>query len=154
VKSFVAPARGPVQAERMLEELYALEAELVEPDFRAAVSFLRARARKRAMVCAFTDLVDADVSAAALSYLSSLRPQHLPMVATMRDSQVHAMADGEPEVVSEAYEMAVARRTIEHRALALGKLRSRGVLVCDESPEDLAASVVNRYLSVKRRALL
>jgi uncharacterized protein (DUF58 family) len=154
VKSFVPPARGGAQAERMLEELYALEAELVEPDYRAAVSFLRARARKRAMICAFTDLVDPEVSARALSYLSSLRPQHLPLVATIRDLEIEALAEAEPAVPAEAYEKAVARRTLGERDLAFARLRSRGVMVCDASPENLAAGVVNRYLSVKRRGLL
>jgi len=40
------------------------------------------------------------------------------------------------------------------QSLALAKLRSRGVLVCDAAPAELAASVVNRYLTVKRRGLL
>ena len=154
VKSFVAPARGGMQTERMLEELYALQAELVEPDYRAAVSFLRTRARKRAMVCVFTDLVDADVSAAALSYLSSLRPQHLPMVATIRDAETMELAEDEPSAPEEAYLKAVAGRTLGQRSLALARLRSRGVLVVDAPPDDLAAAVVNRYLTVKRRGLL
>src|SRR5690606_4572068 len=138
----------------MLEELYALEAELVEPDYRAAVSFLRARARKRAMICAFTDPVDPEISARALSYLSSLRPQHLPLVATSRDLESEALAEAEPAGPAEAYEKAVARRTLGERDLAFARLRSRGVMVCDASPENLAAGVVNRYLSVKRRGLL
>lgn len=154
VKSFVAPSHGAAQSERILEELYALEAELVEPDYRGTVGFLRARARKRAMVCAFTDLVDPDVSGAALSYLSSLRPQHLPLVATIRDAETEALAAADPTTSTEAYEKAIAGRTLEQRSLALAKLRSRGVLVCDAAPAELAASVVNRYLTVKRRGLL
>jgi len=154
VKSFVAPARGGMQTERMLEELYALEAELVEPDYQGAVTFLRARARKRAMVCVFTDLVDADVSAAALSYLSSLRPQHLPMVATIRDAETMELAAEDPAAPEDAYQKAVAQRTLGRRALALARLRSRGVQVVDAPPEDLAAAVVNRYLAVKRRGML
>ena len=154
VKTFVPPARGGVQTERMIEELYALEAELVEPDFRAAVSFLRARARKRAMICAFTDLVDPEVSSQALSYLSSLRPQHLPLVATIRDTEVEAFAAATPATSGEAYEKAVAERTLGQRELALARLRARGILVCDGTPGDLSARVVNRYLSVKRRGLL
>ncbi len=154
VKSFVAPGRGGMQTERILEELYALEAELVEPDYAGAVSFLRSRARKRALICAFTDLVDADVSAAALSYLASLRPQHLPMVATIHDAETMALAATEPSTPGEAYEKAVAQRATGERALALARLQSRGVLVVDAAPEALAISVVNRYLTVKRRGLL
>ncbi len=153
VKTFVPPSRSGAQ-ERMLEELYALQAELVEPDYRGAVSFLRARARKRALVCSFTDLVDPDVSVQALSYLSSLRPRHLPLVATIRDVEVEALAEATPDRPDGAWEKAVARRTLGQREMALARLRARGVQVCDAAPEDIAASVVNRYLSIKRRGLL
>ncbi|MGC9317705.1 MAG: DUF58 domain-containing protein [Armatimonadota bacterium] len=154
VKTFVAPSHGAAQTQRMLEELYALQAELVEPDFRAAISFLRAHARKRAMICAFTDLVEPEVSAEALSYLSSLRPQHLPLVATVADEEITAMAQRSPGDAFEAYEKALASRTLSERALSLAKLRSRGVLVCDARPGDLATDVVSRYLTVKRAGLL
>jgi len=154
VKSFVPPSHGASQTERMLEELYALQAELVEPDFRGAVAFLRARARKRAMICAFTDLVDPDISAQALSYLSSLRPQHLPLVATIADEEVEALAAADPDRPLAAWEKALASRTLAERALALARLRSRGALVCDALPGELSAAVVTRYLVIKRRGLL
>ncbi len=154
IKSFVPPSRGGGQAERMLEELYALEAELVEPDYRAAVTFLRARARKRAMICAFTDLVDPEVSARALSYLSSLRPEHLPLVATIRDEEIEALADAVPRTREGAYEKALASRTLAQRELALARLCSRGVVICDARPGDLAGAVISSYLGIKRRGQL
>jgi uncharacterized protein (DUF58 family) len=154
VRSFVPPSRAAGQAERMLRELYALQPELVESDYRKALGFLRARARKRALVCAFTDLVDPDVSARALSYLASLRPQHLPMVVTIQDPAIEALADQMPEAPTEAYEKALARRTMGERALALARLRSRGAVVCDAPPEDLTASVISHYVGVKRGGLL
>ncbi|MGD9495332.1 MAG: DUF58 domain-containing protein [Armatimonadota bacterium] len=154
VKTFLAPAHGPAQTERMLEELYGLQAERVEPDFRGAVTLLRSRARKRALVCAFTDLVDTEISAQALSYLSSLRPQHLPLVATMVDAEVEALAQADPRHPREAYEKALAARTLAERALVLARLRARGALVCHARPEELSAAVVNQYLAIKRRGLL
>ncbi len=154
VRSFVMPAHGAARSERLLEELYAVQAELVEPDFRAAVSFLRAHARKRALICAFTDLVDTDISARAIAYLSSLRPQHLPLVVTIADEELEAMAAAAPERPLEAYEKAIASRTLEERSAALAHLRARGVLVCDAHPDDLTAAVVSSYLAIKRRGLL
>lgn len=154
IGSFVAPTHGAAQTERLLQELYAVRAEPVEPDFGAAVTFLRHRARKRAMICLFTDLVDPDVSSEALSYISSLRPQHLPMVATIPDEETARMAAARPDDVTGAYEKALAARALGERELALGRLRAQGVAVVDAAPDDLAAAVVNRYLSVKRMGML
>ena len=90
------PGKGRDQTRRMLEELYALQAEMVEPDYRAATTYLRSRSRKRALVAAFTDLVDAEVSGQVLAYLAALAPQHLPMVVTIRDEGVEELAAQEP----------------------------------------------------------
>ena len=114
----------------------------------------RAHARKRALICAFTDLVDTDISAPAIAYLSSLRPQHLPLVVTTIDEELEAMAAAAPERPLEAYEKAIASRTLEERSAALAHLRARGVWVCDARPEDLTAAVVSSYLAIKRRGLL
>jgi len=154
VKSFVPPALGTAKTERILQELYALEAEPVEPDFRRAVTFLRTHARKRALICTFTDLVDPDISREALSYLSSLRPRHLSLVATIPDEEIQALARSVPVRPIDAYEKALAARALADRELALARLRSRGTVVADARAADLAGAVVGRYLAIKRQGLL
>lgn len=154
VKTFIAPAHSSLQADRLVRELYDLQAELVEPDYRAAVGFVRARARKRALVCAFTDLVDPEVSREALACLASLRPRHLPMVVTMTDPAIEAIADAMPAHSAAAYEKAVAQRTQGERSLALARLRSHGALTCDGAPDDLTGRVISQYLAIKRGGLL
>lgn len=154
VQSFVPPARGRGQTRRLLQELYALQPELVEPDYRAATTYLRSRARKRALVVAFTDLVDSEVSGQVLAYLAALAPQHLPMVVTVRDAALEALAEQEPATVLDVYEKGIAARTLADRELALARLRQRGAYVCDARPEQLTAAAVNQYLIIKRRGLL
>jgi len=154
IKRFVPPGRGRDQTRRLLEELYSLQAEMVEPDYRAATTYLRSRSRKRALVAAFTDLVDAEVSGQVLAYLAALAPHHLPMVVTIRDESLEALAAQEPSAPLDVYEKAIAVRALADRALALAKLRQRGAYICDARPEDLTAVAINQYLIIKRRGVL
>lgn len=154
VKSFVPPSSGTARTERLLQELYALQAEPVEPDFRQAVTFLRTHARKRALICTFTDLVDPDISREALSYVLSLRPRHLPLVATIADDEIQTLACSMPVQPIDAYEKALAARALADRELALARLRSRGTVVADAPASELAGAVVSRYLAIKRQGLL
>ena len=154
IKSFVPPGKGRQQTRRILEELYGLAAEMTEPDYRAATTYLRTRSRKRSLVVAFTDLVDTEVSAQVLAYLAALAPQHLPMVVTVRDEGIEELREQMPTDALHVYEKALAGRALEERELALARLRQRGAYVCDARPDDLVAATVNQYLAIKRRGLL
>ena len=154
IKSFVPPGKGRQQTRRILEELYALQAEMTEPDYRAATTYLRTRSRKRSLVVTFTDLVDTEVSAQVLAYLAALAPQHLPMVVTVRDQGIEELREQTPSDALHVYEKALAGRALEERELALARLRQRGAYVCDARPDDLVAATVNQYLAIKRRGLL
>jgi uncharacterized protein (DUF58 family) len=154
VKSFLPPAKGQDQTRRLVEELYNLEPDLVEPDYRGALGYMRNRARKRALVAVFTDLVDAEVSGQILAYLGALAPRHLPLVVTVRDEQLQttsqqAVADG-----LAAYERALASKVLQDRALVLARLRQRGALICDAPPDQVVPMTVNHYLAIKRQGLL
>lgn len=154
IKSFVPPGKGRQQTRRILEELYGLQSEMTEPDYRAATTYLRTRSRKRSLVVAFTDLVDTEVSAQVLAYLAALAPQHLPMVVTVRDEGIEELREQTPSDALQVYEKALAGRALEERELALARLRQRGAYVCDARPDDLVAATVNQYLAIKRRGIL
>jgi uncharacterized protein (DUF58 family) len=154
VKTFVPPRKGQEQTRRLVEELYNLEADLVEPDYRGAFGYLRNRARKRALVAVFTDLVDSEVSGQLLAYAGTLAPQHLPLMVTIRDEQVEAISRQMPADGVSAYERALASRMLHERALALARLRQRGALICDARPDEIVARTVSHYLSIKRQGLL
>ncbi len=154
VKTFVPPRKGPEQTRALVEELYNIRADLVEPDYRGVFGYLRNRARKRALVAVFTDLVDAEVSGQLLAYLGALAPHHLPLVVTIRDEQTDAISRQMPVNVVGAYEKALAARMLQERALLLARLRQRGALVCDAPPDDIVAMTVNHYLAIKRQGLL
>jgi len=154
IKSYVPPGKGRQQTRRILEELYGLSAEMTEPDYRTATTYLRTRSRKRSLVVAFTDLVDTEVSGQVLAYLAALAPQHLPMVVTVRDEGIEELREQTPNDALHVYEKALAGRALEERELALARLRQRGAYVCDARPDDLVAATVNQYLAIKRRGVL
>src|SRR5690606_37954190 len=58
VREFVAPGRGPGQYRKLLDALYAIEAEETFVDFRRLVEFIQVRARKRSLLVLFSDLLD------------------------------------------------------------------------------------------------
>jgi len=154
VKAFVPPRKGHRQVGLITEALYDLQPALVEPDYAEAFMTLSARARKRALVVCFTDLVDVDASSRLLGHLTALAPHHLPLLITLRDRELLQAAQRAPMDVTETYQRALAAQVLQDRETALAVLRQRGVMVLDALPEQLTVAAVNEYLGLKARGRL
>ncbi len=154
VNSFIPPRKGSVQIGRLVEELYAVQPTMTEPDYGAALTMLQSRSRKRSLVVIFTDIIDKQASRALLAYSGALYPHHLPLVVTIRDPRLEQTADLPPQQVSQVYQRAVAAGLLRDRSQALAALRQQGARVVDATPDELTVSAVNRYLDIKARQLL
>jgi len=154
VKAFLPPRRGRPHLSRILDAFYAVQAELCEPDYAAAFRLVSARARKRALVVIFTDLVDPEASRVLLGHIASLAPPHLPLCVTIADQTISRAAAMDPETPEQAYQKAVAEEVLSQRHLALAALRQGGALVLDVPPGRMSVEVVNRYLALKAEGRL
>lgn len=154
VQHFVAPERGRAGVRRVLEVLAVVEPKLVEPDYPGAFRYLAARNRKRALTVFFTDIIDRFASDALVANVASLRPRHLPLVVTLRNPELDAVAALRPETARDAYRKAAAEELLHAREEALGHMRRAGAIVIDVTPERAAHAVVRKYLDLKRRGTL
>jgi len=99
----------------------------------------------------FTDVIDRTASDALLSHAGTLRPRHLPLAVTLRDTGLDRLATQRPGTEAEAFERAAAEELLQSRADALVEMRQRGLLVVDVPPAAAAAAVVQAYDRLKRQ---
>jgi uncharacterized protein (DUF58 family) len=154
VGHFLSPRQGRGQFYRMLELLYRIEAQPVEPDYRRALSYLAAKQRKRALIVIFTELSGGTAMQTLVSHVSILARRCLPMVVTISDPDVFAAARGHPQDSLAVYQRAAAVQLLDERRLALDSLRRQGVLTLDVPANQLSLAVINRYLQLKGKMLL
>lgn len=154
VSQFIAPQPGRGQFYRLLEALYAVEAQPVEPDYRRALSYLALKQHRRALVVIFTDLSSGQSLQALINHVGVLARRSLPLVVTISDPDIHAAAQALPQDSLGVYQRGAASRLLEERQLLLDSLRRRGVLTLDVPANQLSIAVINRYLELKGRTLL
>ncbi len=154
VTATVEPRPGAAQLRRLLDALGPLRPGEVESDHGAALTEVRARQRRRALVAIFTDVVDRDQAAALIVQCQLLRRRHLVLVITVRDPAVTDIARTSPSDAAAVYGRAIAVGIEAARAEALRLLRAGRVDVIDADARSLSPRLVNRYLELKRRAAL
>jgi uncharacterized protein (DUF58 family) len=154
VEHYLAPRQGRGQFYRMLEMLYALEAQQIEPNYRKALTYLALKQRRRALVVIFTDLSSGTSLDSLVAQVSLLARSSLPLVVTISDPDVHSTAGQVPRDSLGVYQRIVASQMLDERRLTLDILRRHGVLTLDVPANQLSLAVVNRYLELKGRTVL
>ncbi len=154
VKAWMPPRKGPSALKATAALLYRVEATLEESDYGAAIDLAFSRGRKRSLVLLFTDLLDADTSAALVKRTLKLVPRHLPVVACLLDEDLRRVAQAVPADASAAFEREVAIKLEDEYRLTAARLRDAGARVIRSSAHSFGAATVNAYLEIKQRGLL
>jgi uncharacterized protein (DUF58 family) len=154
VSAFIPPRQGRGQFYRMLEALYAVKAQPVEPDYGRAISYLALKQRRRALVLIFTDLSGGVSMQSLVTHVTVLARHSLPVVVTISDPDVHKAARQSPRDSFTVYQRAAATRMLDERRVMLDNLKRHGVLTLDVPANQLSMSVINRYLELKGRTML
>ncbi len=154
IATYLSPRQGRGQFYRMLELLYRVEPQPVEPDYRLAFSYLAVKQRKRSLVVIFTDISGGFGVEALVGNIATIRRTSLPLVVTISDPEIHAAAGQTPTDSLSAYQQSAAARLLEERKLALDTLRRSGVLAMDVPANALSLAVINQYLTLKGKMLL
>ena len=154
VVSYLPPRRGRDQINLLMEALYNLEPQMIEPSYKRAFNFFGANCKRRSLVVILTDLIDRDASAELLAHTSQLIPRHLPLIITIGDTDLRELVRETPAVAGDVYRQAVAEEILNQREEALMRIRHAGGLALDVPAGRLSLELVNKYLEVKERGLL
>jgi uncharacterized protein (DUF58 family) len=154
VMHYLGPRQGRGQFYRMLELLYAVEPQPVEPDYRKALAYLAVKQRRRALVVVFTDLTGGASLNSLVAQMSMLARSSLPLLVTISDPDVVNASQMSPNDSLGVYQRAAASQLLDERRVVLDALRQRGVLTLDVPANQLSMSVINRYLELKGRLQL
>jgi uncharacterized protein (DUF58 family) len=137
------------------EALSTVHASLVTPNFEETASFLATRLRRRALLLFLTSL---DESALAESFVRSvpvLSRRHLVQVHAMQPAAASPLfSDDGTEIPDDLYERLGGHFVWHGLRQARENLKLRGVDISLSDRERFCASLVTRYLNVKRRQIL
>ena len=154
VRRYLPPKRGPEHIDAVLETLYDVEPELIEPSYARAFQFIASNTKKRSFVVILTDLIDKDSSKELINSLKLLRPRHLPLVVTIGDRDLNKTVSQMPKELRDVFTQSAAEEIIHQRESALRLVETLGGLALDVTAQTLAPKLLETYLRVKERGML
>jgi uncharacterized protein (DUF58 family) len=150
----LAPARGRTHLRQMMESLALVHGEPSEADhLRATVTLNRLQPR-RSLVLWLTDLAETSMRPEIVDGAAQLMRRHLVLLVAIEQRDLKRIAATRPQDAKQMFECAAAQELVHWREVLLARLRERGALTLETYPEDMTASVLNRYLEIKEKSLL
>ena len=154
VHTYVPPAGGKRQMNRILHAGFNQFPSLVESRFDEAFLYLSKHCRRRSLVVLVTNVID-DVNANQIqNYMRNLIGCHLPLLVLLRDHRIFEVADNPAPDPSVLFRSAAACHLLSWRDQIIRKMSSGGSLALDVFPEEMTSPLVNQYLDIKARHLL
>jgi len=154
VDAYLHPRRERAQLKAVIENLYARQPRLVEPNFELALTLAAKRNSRRTLFILLTDVTVIEAARRMLLYLRILTPRHLPLIVTIADETLEQNELLEPRTALEFYRAGVATELMYERTLLLEEMRRAGAEVLDSRADQVAVRAIERYLDLKRRLRL
>jgi uncharacterized protein (DUF58 family) len=150
---WMSPRKGLNTINVVLNTLYDLQPTLLPSDYQQAALNLMQRLRKRALVILISNLRDEENSE-LLPALQLLRRKHLVLLANLREKVINEALEQPIASFDDALRHAAAQDYLGQRRAAYDALTGHGIMHLDVEPAQLAVSMVNRYLEIKRGGVL
>ncbi|MBS0209628.1 MAG: DUF58 domain-containing protein [Planctomycetes bacterium] len=154
IHSFIPPASGLQQMNRLLHATFDRFPKLVESRYDQAFVYLGAHCRKRSLVILVTNVIDQVNANQIEEYLTTIVGRHLPLGVILRDRQLFRALEEKHESDAALYRAAAAADILSWRQQVLSDLQSHGAMALDVFPEEMTAPLINQYLEIKARHLL
>lgn len=150
----LAPGRGREHQREILDALATIPAERSEADHAAAAATVMSAQKQRALMVWLTELAETAGIPDVVEHASRLAPRHVVLFAVSRQEEMAAIAAAGPADRDGMYRMLAVQETLDRRETLLKRLTQRGVLVLELPRAEQAATLIDRYLSVKERNLI
>ena len=148
VRARVQGATGAELLSKMVTSMAPVEPELIELDWTAVPSLVRAVTSQRSLVVLATTIDTPGSSRGLLSVLPQLTRKHTVLVASVTDPTVIEATLSRANR-TEVYLAAAAERAMLDQARVADAIRQLGADVVTAAPQELPPAVADRYIALK-----
>jgi uncharacterized protein (DUF58 family) len=145
--------KGTHKLQVVLNSLYDLDAQPEASDYLRAAELITRKELKRSLIVVLTNVRSEDHSD-LMQAVTQLKKKHLVLVGDLQESQLRQAINTPIANLDDALLYTALQQFEREHESNLNKLKTQGVLTASVEPNQLAATLANYYLSVKRSGIL
>jgi len=151
----VIPAdRSRPQLRRLLEALFNLRDQPLEPNPELLYTTIRRSVKQRSLLFLYTNYESEFAMERVLPILRKLNKIHLLVVVFFENHEITEKGLTESKTLEQIYQQTVAQKFSTMKLQLMQLLRQHGIQTIYTRPEELSTNTVNKYLELKSRGLI
>jgi uncharacterized protein (DUF58 family) len=151
VERYVPIGKGKTHLQLLVNQLYDLQAEMLESDYREAFRFLNSRINKRSLFFIYTDINDPESARDLINYLKILSKHHLVVCVLLKKECLSELADCQITDETTAYLKSTALELLAEREKLVRILSLNNIKILEVEPSNISQTVVQHYLLLKQQ---
>ena len=136
------------------EQLYHLETDFAETDYRRLATYVRTHLKRRGLLVLFTNFMTRSSLERHLAPLRALTQQHTVVVVFFENPKLSAQARAPADTTEDIYVKTMAERFVAEKEEIVRTLRRHGCYAVHTPPQQLSPRTINRYLELKAKGIV
>ncbi|HEY6527062.1 MAG TPA: DUF58 domain-containing protein [Cellvibrionaceae bacterium] len=153
IERWVPLQKGTDKLQVVLNSVYDLDAVPAASDFLRAAELINQKQLKRSLIVVLTNLRSEDHND-LIQAISQLKKKHLVLIGDLQETQLQQARAKKIANLDDALLYTALQQFEREHEHSLNTLKNQGALVASVEPGQLAATLANYYLSVKRSGIL
>lgn len=154
VHRYVPPKKGRAQIGTIINAVYDVHAEPVQPDYQRAFTYLDSRWKRRSLIVVFTDAEDEAQAADLLQGMGRVARKHVVVLVRVSDPRLREILRSPITNYDQILEAASVNWYLHERKAAESAVTRAGVRSVEAEPEELAKALLASYQEIKARSLI
>lgn len=154
INNYIPADRKNTQLNKILELLYNLETDFLEPDYELLYMAIRRNVKQRALLILFTNFESLPSMQRHLPLLKRLARNHLLLTVFFQNTELNQMLLPKNHSLENVYSSIVAEGFIYDKKVIVKELNNYGIHSLLTEPKGLSVNVINKYLEFKSLGLI
>lgn len=154
LNNYIPADRRNTQLNKILELLYNLDTDFLEPNYELLYMTIRRNVKQRALLILFTNFESLPSMQRHLPLLKKLARNHLLLTVFFQNTELNRMLTPKEHDLEHVYTSIVAEGFIYDKKAIVKELNNYGIHGLLTEPEGLNVNIINKYLEFKARGVI
>lgn len=154
VNTYLPADRKNTQLNKILELLYNLQTDFMEPNYELLYTTIRRNVKQRALLVLFTNFESLPSMQRHLPLLKKLARNHLLLTVFFQNTELNSLLTPKNHDLENVYNSVVAEGFIYDKKLIVKELNHQGIHSLLTEPKALSVNIINKYLEFKSRGMI
>jgi len=154
IDSFLPAEAQGRQLQKILDNLYRVETDFLEPDYELMYMIVRRYVNRRSLIILYTNFESLVSLERNMPILKKLAANHLVLVILFENTEIKELLNQKEYSIAAVYQSIIAENFLLEKKLIVKELNRNGIQALLTAPEGLSINLINKYLEFKALGLL